>query len=84
MAFTNTHSNPAYITALMGAVGVLGGDFFQIMVAADDSWMKSRTIVDAWKRMRPGGGLSSQHGIALDLFGRPQRGLGGRRSQLDD
>ena len=49
MAFTNTQSNPAYITALMGAVRVLGGDFFQIMVAADDSWMKSRTIVDAWK-----------------------------------
>ena len=31
MAFTNTQSNQAYITALMGAVKVLGGDFFQIM-----------------------------------------------------
>ena len=49
MAFTNTQSNPAYITALMAAVKILGADFFQIMVAADDSWMKSRTIIDAWK-----------------------------------
>ena len=49
MAFTNTQSNPAYIAALMGAVRVLDGDFFQIMVAADDAWMKSQTIIDAWK-----------------------------------
>ncbi len=49
MAFTNSHSNPAYIAALMAAVKTLGGDFFQIMTPADDSWMKSRTIIDAWK-----------------------------------
>ena len=49
LGFTDTMSNEAYVTALAGAGRVLGADFFQIVVAANEEWMKSRAIIDAWK-----------------------------------
>lgn len=49
LGFTDTMSNEAYVTALAGAARVLGADFFQIVVAADESWMKSQAIIDAWR-----------------------------------
>ena len=49
LAFTNTQSNPAYSTALMAASRLLGAGFVQMVVAADNEWMKSEVIVDTWK-----------------------------------
>ena len=49
LGFTDTMSNEAYATALAGAARVLDADFFRIVVAADEEWMKSRAIIDAWR-----------------------------------
>lgn len=49
LGFTDTQSNPAYGAALMAAARLLGAEYLQMTVAADDEWMKSRVIVDAWK-----------------------------------
>ena len=49
LGFTDTMSNEAYATALAGAAQVLGADFFRIVVSADEEWMKSQAIVDAWR-----------------------------------
>jgi 2,5-dihydroxypyridine 5,6-dioxygenase len=47
--FTNTMTNPVFPSALLGASGLIGADFFQIVVPANNEWMKSRAIMDAWK-----------------------------------
>ena len=49
LGFTDTMSNQVYSIALAAAARVLGAEYFQIVVAADESWMKSRAIIDAWK-----------------------------------
>ena len=49
IAFTNTMSNSAYVSAVMGAAKLLGADYFQITVAADDSWTESKAIISAWE-----------------------------------
>ncbi len=49
LGFTDTMSNQVYSIALAAAARVLGADYFQIVVAADESWMESRAIIDAWK-----------------------------------
>ena len=49
LGFTDTMTNPAYTNALAGAARVLGADFFQIVVASDESWMRSQAIVDVWR-----------------------------------
>ena len=49
LGFTDTMSNHVYNIALAAAARVLGADYFQITVAADESWMKSQAIVDAWR-----------------------------------
>ena len=49
LGFTDSMTNPAYTTALAGAARVLGADYFQIVVATDESWMESQAIIDAWR-----------------------------------
>jgi len=49
IAFTNTMTNPSYSAALFGAAGVLGADLYQIVVPANNDWMRSRAIIDAWR-----------------------------------
>jgi 2,5-dihydroxypyridine 5,6-dioxygenase len=49
LAFTNTQTNPNYAAAMLGAAGMLGADAYQITVPANNDWMESRAIIEAWK-----------------------------------
>ena len=77
LGFTDTMSNDAYVTALAGAARVLGANFFQIVVAGDEEWMKSQAIIDAWKgsdlvvgMLTTGWIYSDAHNAALDAGAR--------------
>lgn len=77
LGFTDTMSNEAYVTALAGAARVLGANFFQIVVAGDEQWMKSQAIIDAWEgsdlvvgMLTTGWIYSDAHNAALDAGAR--------------
>lgn len=49
LAFTNTKSNVAYVSALLAASRHLGAEFLQLTVPSGNGWMDSRAVVEAWK-----------------------------------